>query len=322
MGASRAGLVTTITLLGAGVVVAVIAALPPMPQVMNPVRATGTSARTPSSVKEVAGTPTGAGADSGAVDPSVFAPNACVAFAPLQGNVKKTVFLDAGHGGPDPGAVGTTTDGTTIDEKQLTLPVVLDATQLLRQHGYRVVVSRTVDTAVAKLDPSDVNSSGETANGIHVDTVARAHCANLAGATALVSVHFDAFTDSSVGGATTIYDASRPFSTQNQSLATQLQTDITGALAAKGWTVSDRGAISDEGQGGPGLSDAAANYGHLALLGPASPGYIDEPSSMPGALVEPLFITAPDEGSIAASDAGQQTIAQGIAKAVETYVGA
>jgi N-acetylmuramoyl-L-alanine amidase len=48
-------------------------------------------------------------ADAGvALDPTGFSPGACVAFAPTMGDRHTTVFLDAGHGGLDPGAVGTT----------------------------------------------------------------------------------------------------------------------------------------------------------------------------------------------------------------------
>ena len=40
---------------------------------------------------------------------------------------------------------------------------------------------------------------------------------------------------------------------------------------------------------------------------------------MPGALIEPLFITDPYEASIADSHAGQRAIARGLANAVEQY---
>ena len=77
--------------------------------------------------------------------------------------------------------------------------------------------------------------------------------------------------------------------------------------------------LSDTLLGRPALSQAGDGYGHLLLLGPADPGYFSTPSEMPGALIEPLFITDPFEGSIATSPAGQQTIASGIAAAVEQY---
>ena len=41
---------------------------------------------------------------------------------------------------------------------------------------------------------------------------------------------------------------------------------------------------------------------------------------MPGAVIEPLYITDPEEGSIAASTAGQEVIAQGIASLVERFL--
>ena len=40
---------------------------------------------------------------------------------------------------------------------------------------------------------------------------------------------------------------------------------------------------------------------------------------MPGAVIEPLYITDPFEGSIALSSQGQAVIAEGIAKAIEHY---
>lgn len=70
------------------------------------------------------------------LDAAAFAPGACVAFGPTKGDRHLTVFLDAGHGGIDPGGVGTTDSGTMIDEAHLTLPVELDAMQMLRAKGF------------------------------------------------------------------------------------------------------------------------------------------------------------------------------------------
>lgn len=69
----------------------------------------------------------------------------------------------------------------------------------------------------------------------------------------------------------------------------------------------------------PALSPADLAYGHLLPLGPAEHGYFSTTSVMPGALVEPLFITDPFEGPIAASSRGQQVIAGGLARAIEQY---
>ena len=90
------------------------------------------------------------------LDASAFAAGACVAFAPTAGNRNETVFLDAGHGGIDPGGVGTTESGRIITEAAETLRVELDATSLLRADGFRVVVSRTTNSTVVRLRPTEV----------------------------------------------------------------------------------------------------------------------------------------------------------------------
>jgi N-acetylmuramoyl-L-alanine amidase len=41
---------------------------------------------------------------------------------------------------------------------------------------------------------------------------------------------------------------------------------------------------------------------------------------MPGAVIEPLFLTDPFEGSIAAGAEGQQAIAAGIARAIDSFL--
>ena len=58
----------------------------------------------------------------------------------------------------------------------------------------------------------------------------------------------------------------------------------------------------------------------MLLLGPADAGFFATPSQMPGALVEPLFVTDPFEGTLAASPSAQQVIARGIARAVEQFL--
>ena len=129
--------------------------------------------------------------DGVALDPSAFSPGACVAYPPTSGDRHLTVFLDAGHGGLDPGAVGTTSSGRTIDEATETLPVELDTADLLRARGFRVVVSRTTDSSVVKLTPADLSDGVLSLQGAHDDVAARDQCANLAGADILVGIYFD-----------------------------------------------------------------------------------------------------------------------------------
>ena len=99
-------------------------------------------------------------------------------------------------------------------------------------------------------------------------------------------------------------------------------------MNAQGWQIPDDGVQPDSVEGSlvptsssGAIAVAAANYGHVLLLGPADPGFFTTPSSMPGALIKPLFVTDPFEGTLAAGTGAQQVIAGGIARAVEQYLG-
>ncbi len=261
-----------------------------------------------------------AGPAGQAIDPALFSPGACMAFdptTPASGDQHETVFLDAGHGGIDPGAVGSTQSGAPVDEAGVNLAIELDTMAILRAQGYRVVVSRTEDTTVTRLTPADVSGGLLTVQGVLNDVGARDVCANLAGADVLVGIYMDSGNPWNAGSVTG-YDADRPFSAANLRLATLLQDDVLGALNAEGYQIPDEGVLPDTVLGSA-LDSAALAYGHLILLGPAKAGYFTTPSQMPGALIEPLFVTDPFEGSIAASAQGQQVIAGALAEAITQY---
>jgi N-acetylmuramoyl-L-alanine amidase len=261
------------------------------------------------------------------IDRSYFAKGSCEEYSPRKGNRHLTVFLDAGHGGLDPGATGTTESGQTITEASLTLPVELDAMTLLRNDGFTVVVSRTTDSTVLRLGSADKSGKELTLLGSHDDEAARDVCANKAHADVLVGIYFDAGYSSSNAGAVTGYDTDRPFAADNLRLANLVQHDVLNAMNAQGWAIPDEGAQSDSTLGSvvptdsdvTGIAAEAENYDHLLLLGPASTGYFSTPSLMPGVVVEPLFITDPFEADIADSKTGQEVMARGIAKAVTQY---
>jgi N-acetylmuramoyl-L-alanine amidase len=279
--------------------------------------------RLATSVIHLGSTPSGASS----LDKGVFASGACMAYPPTVGDNHKTAFLDAGHGGIDPGAVGTTASGRQVDESNVNLAIELDTRSLLQARGFRVVVSRTRDTTVAHLDPADTSDGVLSLEGAHDDVVARDMCANLARADVLVGIYMDASGSSQNAGSVTVYDAARPFARSNARLATLLQSGVLSTMNAEGWQIPDDGAVPDTGFGSSvgdpsagGLAAQAAGYDHLLLIGPPAAGFFSSPSAMPGAVIEPLYLTDPFEASIAADPGDQEVVARGIASAVRQFL--
>lgn len=121
---------------------------------------------------------------------------------PLAG---KTIVIDAGHGGADPGARGVS--GRTR-ESYNTLFVAQDVQHLLKRAGAHVIMTRDSDVFVP------------------LDT--RAAIANKAGADIFISIHNDSNPDPSVRGVTTYY-----YTQQSRRLADVLQTSLSTGLGAR-----------------------------------------------------------------------------------------
>ncbi|MCL2583109.1 MAG: N-acetylmuramoyl-L-alanine amidase [Streptosporangiales bacterium] len=261
----------------------------------------------------------GTGLSATAIDPRKFATGSCMAFtSPRGASRSETVFIDAGHGGIDPGGTGTTSGGAKVGESQVNLSVVLDAMRVLTSDGYRVVLSRTGQTTVVRLGPDDTDNGLLSVKGAEDDIAARDECANLAHADLLAGIYMNAGSADEAGSVTT-YDAVRPFAKGSQRFASLLQSDVLGKVNATGAGVPDGGVLDDTSMGST-LSSSGHTYGHLMLLGPAyPPGGFTTPSKMPGALIEPLFLSDPSEASIADSSRGQHLVAAGLAEAVEGY---
>jgi N-acetylmuramoyl-L-alanine amidase len=228
---------------------------------------------------------------------------ACMSLPPSRAGSGQTVFIDPGHGGLDPGVVGGSGSHQVL-EKDATLGVATQLSTLLRADGYRVVMSRTRDSTMLKLSSTDSVLGALTGSAEHRDLAARAACANAAGAAALLSIHFNAFGDPSVGGTESFYDSARTFSPENRRLASALQAALVASLGT-----DDRGVWTDDQLAAPTLTSSGTKYGHLIELGPMAAGWVDNPSQMPGALVEPLFLSNPKEAGLAADPAGQRQIA-------------
>ncbi len=89
---------------------------------------------------------------------------------PTDNSGTKKVVIDAGHGGKDVGAIGG-----GINEKDITLDVAKRVEKLLKQKGYRVVMTRDDDTYVSLQDRVSIseNANPDIFVSIHVNSSVR-----------------------------------------------------------------------------------------------------------------------------------------------------
>lgn len=123
------------------------------------------------------------------------------------------IFLDAGHGGANPGAIGE----MGLRESDANLDIVLKLGRILTSWGYEVEYSRTTDKTVGLAQ--------------------RAEMANQWGADYFVSVHCNSNINKNANGVSTYYLAPNTISesfalTVNNSLVRQTELTNLGIYAA------------------------------------------------------------------------------------------
>jgi len=102
----------------------------------------------------------------------------------------KIITLDAGHGGSDPGAIGS--DGTK--EKNITLSITKMVKEILEQKGAKVYMTRTTDVDVFGPNASDAE-----------ELQARVNVGEKYNSDMFVSLHINSSVNKNIGGFSTYY---------------------------------------------------------------------------------------------------------------------
>lgn len=216
------------------------------------------------------------------------------------------VVVDAGHGGAEIGTSHTFPDGTTLREKDINLRVAMRVAALLQASGYSALLTRTTDSEVNR-PPRDLTGDGRV--NLSDELQARVDMANAAGASLLLSIHFNGAPNPAARGTFVFYNDSRPFSDRNKVLAELTAAALVRRMSEAGYQAVNRGAQPDTG---------VLSGGHYYLLGPASE-IIKRPSTMPGIIGEPLFLTNDEDAQAARQDKVIEAIAQAYVEAVKAY---
>ena len=133
-------------------------------------------------------------------------------------NVQKTVVIDAGHGGEDPGKVSSYSD---LKEKELNLTIAVKLKQLLESNDYKVIMTREEDKLVYSEGTTNIYNKRKQ------DLTRRKDIMDNSGAHIVVSIHMNSFTESVYYGAQTFYPPNSPDSLK---LATSIQESMKEML--------------------------------------------------------------------------------------------
>ena len=209
----------------------------------------------------------------------VGANGAWVKDASKDKNTKRSIFLDPGHGGSDPGAISG-----GVREKDLTLSVYNKVSSKLASLGYTVLTSRNVDK--------------------DVDLVDRAEQANNANADMLLSIHFNAGGRGIARGIETYYYQSQEdivpkINKENHNNAERLERSRKLANKVQQNLLYQTGA-----------NDRGVKRASFTVL---------RETSIPSILVELGFIDNPEERNKVKTNEYQERLANGIVDGIVAY---
>lgn len=126
----------------------------------------------------------------------------------------RTVILDAGHGGEDPGAVS---DYNGLKEKDVNLNIVMLLKELMEKDKYKVILTRDSDQLIHQPETRNIVQKRRE------DLTRRKDIMDNSGADIVVSVHLNKFPQTKYHGAQVFFPPNSP---DSQKLANEIQTSL------------------------------------------------------------------------------------------------
>lgn len=240
-----------------------------------------------------------------------LAPNAPFAAAPApverRGSAarQRTIVIDAGHGGRDPGAIGV----TGVREKDVVLDSALKLRRALEHRGHRVAMTRDADT--------------------YVEHSQRVRFARQQNADLFISVHADSHANREASGAS-VYTLSERgadraqgmMDAQNwnvdlgdaprEGIAHDILLDLRQRETINNSALFAQTVIPRIGQVAPLLRNTHRNAGFFVLLAP----------DVPAVLIETGFLSNPEDERRLADPTARERLAEAMARAVDDYFAA
>jgi len=227
---------------------------------------------------------------------------------------RRTVVVDAGHGGPDAGMRGPIVGGVTLTEKEVTLGVSQALRDALAARGVDVVMTRSRDTLIALAD------RGRIANASRGDLFVSVH----------VNAANPAWRDGSAARGFETYFLSDARTEDARQVAERENESVRYEAAANTDGDPLRFIVSDLAQNAH-VREASRLAGavqrRLGLVHPGPDRGVHQAgfkvlvtASMPAVLVETGFGSNPAEAAYLVSERGQRELAEAIADAVVEHL--
>jgi N-acetylmuramoyl-L-alanine amidase len=237
-------------------------------------------------------------------------PGATVALPPVLGpqdTSRPLVVIDAGHGGHDPGAIGT-----GFREKTVTLGLARALRdELLRQGGIRVALTRDEDKFLV------LEERAEIARKLGADLFLSIHADSAGEKAGIVGASVYTLSSAASSEAAARFAARENSADEVNGVRLAGQSDSVSAILVE---LSQRrtqeksaefaGLVLREGQGSLVFHPQPLRSAALVVL--KSP-------DLPSALFEAGFISNPEEAGRLASPEGQRAFAQAMARAIRIY---
>jgi N-acetylmuramoyl-L-alanine amidase len=229
--------------------------------------------------------------------------------------IRRTVIVDAGHGGRDRGMSGRTSSGAKVFEKDIALGVARKVAARLQNAGVNVIMTRDADTLIALSDRGRIanREQGDLFISVHVNA-ANTKWRNPTAARGFETYFLaEAKTEDErrvaamENEAAKYEDSSR--SSDNDPLSFML-TDMMQNEHLRESSAFAQAIQSSLGSAHPGPSRGVKQAGFMVL----------NTAFMPAVLVEIGFGTNPSEASWLSSSSGQAQLADAISRATLSYL--
>lgn len=222
---------------------------------------------------------------------------------------RKTVVIDPGHGGKDPGAMDN-----GVREKDVNLAVGLELQKALTAKGYNVVMTRATDVYLKLQERTDI------ANNVKADLFVSIHVNALPNKKSMTGfeIYIMALpTDKDAMNLAKVenreYVEGKGMDTENVDRRTEMLLRILGDL-------QQNNKISESTDFAAMLYNAGVRGGLPMRRVAQAPFFVLRGAGMPAVLLEIGFVTNANESQLLTTQAYQQRIAQAMSEGIANYI--